>query len=101
MDRPQRPAGRRAEGVRGHHLARAEGIRVTFARLRAVDWIAFVAALALLFFMAIDWYTDKVGEANRTQQHRFQRIVPTDEGDQAQLAQESRAAAESHERNAW
>jgi hypothetical protein len=74
---------------------------VTFTRLRAVDWLAFVAALALLFFMALDWYTTKAGEANRTQQHRFERLPPTDEGDQAQLAQEAGQAAESHERNAW
>jgi hypothetical protein len=74
---------------------------MTFARLRGVDWLAFVAALALLFFMALDWYTTKAGEANRTQQHRFQRLPPTDEGDQAQLAQEAGAAAESQERNAW
>jgi phosphate/sulfate permease len=74
---------------------------VSFARLRAVDWLAFVAALALLFFMALDWYTTKVGEADRAVQHHLQRLPRTDEGDQAQLAQEAGQAAESHERNAW
>jgi hypothetical protein len=74
---------------------------VTFRRLRTADWVAFIAALALLFLMAPDWYTTKVGEANRTQQRRFERLPPTPEGNQDQLAQEAGRAAESQERNAW
>ena len=30
---------------------------MTFARLRTADWVAFVAALALLFTTAADWYS--------------------------------------------
>ena len=74
---------------------------MTFLRLRAVDWVAFIAALALLFFMSPTWYTTKPAEANRAQQHRYQRVPPIDEGDQAQLAKEAGAAAKAQERNAW
>src|ERR671934_1777759 len=74
---------------------------MTFLRLRTADWVAFVAALALLFFMSPTWYTTKPAEANRAQQQRYQRLPPTDEGDQAQLAKEAGQAAKAHERNAW
>jgi hypothetical protein len=61
--------------------------------------LAFVAALALLFAMAPDWYTDKVGEQDRFVQHQ---IVPQLDREttpsQSQLQAE---AAEKHEKNAW
>ena len=34
---------------------------MTFARLRAADWVAFLAALALLFATAADWYSTEGG----------------------------------------
>jgi hypothetical protein len=34
---------------------------MSFTRLRLADWVAFAAALALLFLMAMDWYTTKQG----------------------------------------
>jgi hypothetical protein len=74
---------------------------VSFARLRVADWVAFVAALALLFFMALDWYTTKVGEENRATQHHLKSVPPSPESNTAQVEHEAGQAAESQERNAW
>src|SRR5205085_7693288 len=103
LARHARPAAETC-GVAGRRVARTarpRGLRMTFLRLRWVDWVAFIAALALLFFMSPTWYTTKPAEANRAQQHRLQRLPPTDEGDQAQLAKEAGQAAKAQERNAW
>jgi hypothetical protein len=70
--------------------------RVTFARLRAVDWVALVAALALLLVTAADWYSTTGGEQAR----EFERGAPTI-GEGAELADDAAAAAEGEERNAW
>ena len=41
---------------------------MSFASLRAADWVAFIAALALLFVSAVDWYSTVAGdEARRIQ----------------------------------
>jgi hypothetical protein len=71
---------------------------VTFARLRLADWVVFVAALALLFTTAPDWYSTTRGEEARQIQERagssngqVEREVEHDAG----------ALAEGQERNAW
>jgi hypothetical protein len=46
---------------------------MTFARLRLADWVALVAALALLLVSAADWYSTKGGEQAR----RFEATAPT------------------------
>jgi drug/metabolite transporter (DMT)-like permease len=69
---------------------------MTFARLRAADWVAFLAALALLFVTAADWYSTKGGEQAR----EFERGAPA-RGEGAELADDAAATAESEERNAW
>jgi drug/metabolite transporter (DMT)-like permease len=69
---------------------------MTFARLRAADWIAFVAALALLFVTAADWYSTEGGRQAR----EFEQGAPA-RGEGAELADDAAAAAESEERNAW
>jgi len=69
---------------------------VTFARLRAADWVAFLAALALLFVTAADWYSTKGGEQAR----QFERSAPT-QGEGAELADDAAATAEGEERTAW
>ena len=69
---------------------------MTFARLRPADWVAFLAALALLFVTAADWYSTKGGEQAR----EFERGAPT-RGEEAELADDAAAAAEDEERNAW
>jgi hypothetical protein len=69
---------------------------MTFARLRAADWVVFLAALALLFVSATDWYSTKGGEQAR----EFERGAPV-QGEGAELADDAAAAAEGEERNAW
>jgi hypothetical protein len=69
---------------------------MTFARLRAADWVAFLAALALLFATAVDWYSTKGGEQAR----QFEQSAPT-RGEGAELADDAAATAEGEERNAW
>ena len=71
---------------------------MTFARLRLSDWVVFVAALALLFTTAPDWYSTTRGEEARQIQERagssngqVEREVEHDAG----------ALAEGQERNAW
>lgn len=69
---------------------------MTFARLRPADWVAFLAALALLFATAADWYSTQGGEQAR----EFERGAPA-LGEGAELADDAAAAAEGAERNAW
>ena len=69
---------------------------MTFTRLHAADWVAFVAALALLFASAADWYSTKVGDQAR----QFEKSAPT-RGEEAELADDAAATAENAERNAW
>jgi drug/metabolite transporter (DMT)-like permease len=69
---------------------------MTFARLRAADWVAFLAALALLFVSAADWYSTKGGEQAR----EFEQGAPA-RGEGAELADDAAAAAEGEESNAW
>jgi hypothetical protein len=69
---------------------------VTFTRLRLADWVVFLAALALLFATAADWYSTKGGEQAR----QFEQSAPS-RGEGAELADDAAATAESAERNAW
>jgi drug/metabolite transporter (DMT)-like permease len=69
---------------------------MTFARLRLADWVAFLAALGLLFATAADWYSTKAGEQAR----QFEQTAPT-RGEEAELQDDAAAAAENEERNAW
>jgi len=75
---------------------------VTFARLRPSDWVVFVAALALLFTTAPDWYSTKTGEEAR----RIQEQAQPEEGQPAgqverEVEEDAGAIAEGEERNAW
>jgi hypothetical protein len=69
---------------------------MSFARLRAADWVAFAAALALLFATAADWYSTEGGRQAR----EFEQGAPA-RGEGAELADDAAAAAEGEERNAW
>jgi hypothetical protein len=75
---------------------------VSFARLRVSDWVVFVAALALLFTTAIDWYSTEAGvEARRIQENaRPQEGEPSGQAE-AEVERAAGALAESKERNAW
>ena len=73
---------------------------MTFARLRLADWIALLAAFALLFASAADWYSTKQGDEAR----RIERITTPQGalgGEVGRYEKESaRIEAEGHERNA-
>ena len=72
---------------------------MSFRRLTAGHWIAFVAALALLLAMAPDWYTDKVAEQDRQVQDQ---ILPQIDRETTPTQSEQHAeAAEEREKNAW
>ena len=70
-------------------------------RLRLGDALAVVAALALLFVMAADWYTTREGERAREIIERAGSTEPgvgyIDEG----AVEDARVEAQQAERNAW
>jgi len=71
---------------------------LTFARLRIADWVVFVAALALLFTTAPDWYSTTRGEEAR----QIQKNAGGSGGQaEREVEQHAGALAESQERNAW
>jgi hypothetical protein len=71
---------------------------LTFARLRLADWVVFVAALALLFSTAPDWYSTTRGEEAR----QIQKRAGSGEGQvEREVEQDAVALAEGQERNAW
>ena len=75
---------------------------MTFARLRPADWVVFIAALALLFTTAFDWYSTVGGDEAR----RIQQQAQPDEGQpsgqiESEVERDAAALAESKERNAW
>ena len=75
---------------------------MTFARLRVADWVVFVAALALLFTTAPDWYSTKAGEEARAieEQARPGEDEPTGQV-QTEVEEDAGALAQGQERNAW
>ena len=71
---------------------------MTFERLRPADWVVFVAALALLFTTASDWYSTTRGEEAR----EIQKRAGSGDGQVArEVEQDAGALAERDERNAW
>jgi hypothetical protein len=75
---------------------------LSFARLRVSDWVVFIAALALLFTTAFDWYSTQAGvEARKIEQNaRPQEGEPSGQAE-AEVERAAGALAESKERNAW
>ncbi len=75
---------------------------MTFARLRPADWVVFVAALALLFTTAPDWYSTKSGEEARTIEEQAEPGEDQPTGQvQTEVREDAGALAEAQERNAW
>jgi drug/metabolite transporter (DMT)-like permease len=76
---------------------------MTFERLRLADWVALVAALALLFVMAADWYTTAQGQNARRVQHELSTTPKGGEaGEDLQNARNTaKEQAEASEKNAW
>jgi peptidoglycan/LPS O-acetylase OafA/YrhL len=71
---------------------------LTFARLRPADWVVFLAALALLFTTAPDWYSTTRGEEARQIEER----AGSGEGQvEREVERDAGALAEGQERNAW
>ena len=71
---------------------------MTFARLRPADWVVFVAALALLFTTAPDWYSTTRGEEAR----QIQKNAGGSQGqNEREVERDAGVLAESQERNAW
>jgi len=71
---------------------------LTFQRLRRADWVVFVAALALLFTTAADWYSTTRGEEAR----QIQKRAGSGDGQvEREVEQDAGALAEAQERNAW
>ena len=74
---------------------------MTFGRLIPADILAMVAALALLFVMATDWYSTAAGdEARRIE--RFTKPKGAGGGEVSrEVEQRARQIAEGAEKNAW
>jgi hypothetical protein len=74
---------------------------VTFSRLRAPQWVAFLAALALLFVTAMDWYSTTTGdEARRIEKLTDPQGAVGGEVER-EVEEEARVTAEGAEKNAW
>jgi drug/metabolite transporter (DMT)-like permease len=65
---------------------------VTFARLRAADWVVLVAALGLILATATDWYSTLSGAEARAVEDRAERL---------DVRERAALIAENEERNAW
>lgn len=74
---------------------------MTFTRLRASHWVAFLAALALLFVTAMDWYSTTTGDEAR----RIEELAEPEGAAGGQVEREvqedARVTAEGAEKNAW
>jgi hypothetical protein len=73
---------------------------MSFARLRLVDWVAFLAALALMFAMALDWYTTQQGAELRRDAGLAISGAAT-HGQGPDLKGAYNTAANGFEKNAW
>ena len=71
---------------------------MSFERLRPADWVVFVAALALLFTTAADWYSTTRGDEARQIQ---ERAGSSDGQVEREVEQDAGALAEGQERNVW
>jgi hypothetical protein len=76
---------------------------MTFQRLRLADWVALFAALALLFVMALDWYSTAEGREARRIQHQLTTQPKQDEAseDLSVARDQAKEIAEGNEKNAW
>ncbi len=73
---------------------------MTFARLRGADWVAFVAAVLLLFVTAMDWYSTVQGENAREAIERIDDLPPAAD-DREDVREDAVTRAEEEEENAW
>jgi peptidoglycan/LPS O-acetylase OafA/YrhL len=74
---------------------------MTFERLRPADWVAFLAAFALLFVMAMDWWSTPYGNQARQLQHQLSGRAANGAGSQELARDRARQVAQAAEKNAW
>jgi hypothetical protein len=76
---------------------------MTFERLRLADWVTLLAGLALLFVLAMDWYTTAQGQEARRIQHQLSDTpIGGQTAEDFQNARDrAKEEAEGDERNAW
>jgi hypothetical protein len=74
---------------------------VSFERLTIGDAIAWVAALALLLFTAVDWYSNVQGNEARQIQNDVQPVQGVGGAITGSIQQQARDVAQSAERNLW
>lgn len=74
---------------------------MSFARLRAWHWAAFLAALALLFVTAMDWYSTTGGEEARRIEELSDPEGAAGGEVEREVEESARIAAEGAEKNAW
>jgi hypothetical protein len=75
---------------------------MTFARLRRADWAAMLAALALLFAMATDWYSTEQGDAARRIEQNTRQPSSGQQGEiDRAVNEDARTVAQREEKNAW
>jgi hypothetical protein len=74
---------------------------VTPARLRAAQWAAFLAALALLFVTAMDWYSTTGGDEARRIEELAEPEGAAGGEVEREVQEDARVAAEGAEKNAW
>ena len=74
---------------------------MTFARLLRADAVAMLAALALLFVMALDWYGTNLGDEARRQEELAQPRGATGGEIEREVDRDARVIAEGEEKNAW
>jgi hypothetical protein len=73
---------------------------MTFARLNAGDWVAWVAAIVLVVSLAVDWYGSAQGDEARRIERTVEPGVGGLAGEEARQAREdARHVAEAEERN--
>jgi hypothetical protein len=74
---------------------------MSFERLRLFDWVALLAAVALLFTMAVDWYSTPQGQDARRLESLNQPQGALGGEISREVQSEARLAAQKAERNAW
>ncbi|HWH45045.1 MAG TPA: hypothetical protein VNT32_09965 [Thermoleophilaceae bacterium] len=74
---------------------------MTFARLNRADWVAFGAALALLLFLAVDWYGTVQGDEARRLEGLAQPSGAAAGEVEREVRDDARFAAERAEKNAF
>jgi hypothetical protein len=74
---------------------------VTFSRLRASQWAAFLAALVLLFVTALDWYSTTTGDEARRIEELTEPEGALGGEVEREVQEDARVTAEGAEKNAW